>query len=298
MVETTTTTKPKAAKLAEQPAATEQPVVAVEAGLPVQMDFMADAGMGMEEADKSSFAIPFIIVLQANSPQLEKLDDAKAGMLMNSITEELFKSGEGVHVIPVSFQRRYLRWSPRSSGGGYKGEYNPIEVETGKIPGMSIHRGMYLMDVPEGVTNPFDADGRPLYDHLSDTRNHFILFQTKEGSWQPALISMASTQIKKSKRWMSRIQGVELTDPKSGRKFNPPSFSHVYLIKTELESNQKGKWYGLDINMAGAVTDPQLYQKAKDFNAQVMAGKVEVSQPADEADTTGNSGDDDDGKSF
>lgn len=244
-------------------------------GFPI--DFAADAGMGMEGADKSSFAIPFITMLQGLSPQLETVDGAKPGKFINTITNDLF---DEVIVIPCAFQRRFLRWSPRSSGGGYKGEYNPIEVETNKVPGMSIHGGVYLMDVPPGA-NPFDPKGAPLYDHLSDTRNHFVLYKTPTGSWQPALVSLSSTQIKKSKRWMSLIQGVEMEA--QGRRFNPPSFSSMYRLKPVKEENAKGSWWGMEISRVDFVQDGELYARAKEFNMQVASGAVEVAPPVQEA---------------
>lgn len=245
------------------------------------INFAEDAGMGMEGADKSSYAIPFITLLQGLSPQIETVDGAKPGLFINTITNELYSE---VMVVPCFYQRRFIRWAPRSSGGGYKGEFNPIEVETLKLPGVKIINGIYMMDVPEGA-NAFDAKGLPLYDHLQDTRNHFVLAKSKTGAWQPALISMSSTQVKKSKRWMSRIQGVEMRDV-SGKPFTPPSFSHVYRLKALKEENSKGSWWGIDVDLVEPVQDTDLYARAKDFHTQVASGAVEVSQPQEESAVT------------
>jgi hypothetical protein len=253
-------------------------------GFPI--DFAADAGMGMEGADKSSFAIPFITMLQGLSPQLETVDGAKPGKFINTITNELY---DEVMVVPCAYQRRFLRWSPRSSGGGYKGEFNPIEVETGALPGLKQINGIYLMDVPEGAP-AFDPKGLPLYDHLSDTRNHFVLAKNASGGWQPALISLSSTQIKKSKRWMSLIQGVEMEA--NGRHFNPPSFSSIYKLKPIKEENSKGSWWGLDISRVGFIEDGELYGRAKDFHSQVASGAVEVAPPPASAESGGDAGGD------
>jgi hypothetical protein len=227
------------------------------------MDFAADAGMGMEGVDKDSFAIPFIALLQGLSPQLETVDAAKPGLFINTITDEVFKE---VLVVPCAYQRRYLRWAPRSEGGGYKGEYNPIDIETGKILGVEK-----------------DADGRLRLegDELKDTRNHFVLMQSESGAWQPALLSLSSTQIKKSKRWMSRIQGIELRTAE-GKAFNPPSFSHVYKLKSVKEENSKGSWWGVEVELVEPVADPELYLRAKEFNKQVAAGEVKVQEPVSE----------------
>lgn len=232
-------------------------------------DMAADAGMGLEGADKDSFAIPFLAMLQGLSPQLETVEDAKPGLFINTITQEVFKS---VVVVPCAYQRRYLRWAPRDAGGGYKGDYQPIEVETGKIPG--VERG---------------EDGRMRLegDELKDTRNHFVLVQSESGVWQPALLSLSSTQIKKSKRWMSLIQGIELRTPE-GKAFTPPSFSHMYRLTGVKEENSKGSWWGINVENAGQVADAQLYAKARDFSKQVAAGEVKVSEPVADSDTGGD----------
>ncbi len=228
-----------------------------------EVDFSQFAGMGMEEADKSSFAIPFLTILQGLSPQLETVDGARPGLFINTITNELFKT---IKVVPCSFNRRFIRWAPRESGGGYKGEYNPVEVETGKIT-----------DVRQS------DDGRLMIgdDLLSDTRNHYVLFQDSNGAWHPALISLSSTQIKKSKRWMSRIQGIQMRNA-AGRLYTPPSFSHIYELQAVKEKNAKGEWWGLDIGTdVTPVQDAELFNIAMAFHKSVAAGEVQVQEPVE-----------------
>ncbi len=232
-------------------------------------DFEADAGLGMEGADKSSFAIPFLSILQGLSPQLETVDGAKPGLFINSITNEVFKE---VLVIPCAFQRRFLRWAPRSEGGGYKGEYNPVDIETGKIAGVQTN-----------------AEGRLMLenDELKDTRNHFVLMQTESGAWTGALLSLSSTQIKKSKRWMALILGIEMRNAQ-GKPFNPPSFSHVYKLSAAKEENSKGSWWGLQVEKVEPVGDAELYAKAKAFHNSVSAGEVEVAPPQADVEAAGS----------
>lgn len=225
------------------------------------LNFAADAGMGLEGADKDSLAIPFLGVLQPLSPIVvdELVVGAKAGLLINSITNELYKT---VQVVPVAFQRRFLRWALRENGGGYRGEYTAAEVEA-----MKIER---------------DDKGRMMIegDELRDTRNHFVMIVTESG-FQPALFSLGSTQIKKSKRWLSRIQGVQMKDA-NGRTFTPPSFSHIYDVRTIKESNDKGSWFGVEIDMVSPVADAELYAAARAFHDQIVSGKVEVATPVEE----------------
>lgn len=223
------------------------------------LDFAADAGAGLEGADNGSFAVPFLAVLQGLSPALETVEGAKPGLLMNTVTNELMK--EAI-VIPCAFQRRYLRWDG-AARGKYKGDLSPIDVETGKVVGATRD--------DKGQWNIGD-------DILKDTRNHYVLVKSASGSWQPALLSLGSTQIKKSKRWLSRIQGIELPGP-NGKPYNPASYSHVYKVTTLKEENDQGSWFGVTIDVVGPVTDAELYAKAKAFNKQVTAGMVVVSEP-------------------
>lgn len=229
------------------------------------LNFEADAGAGQEGADKDSFAIPFVSILQANSPQVEQklVKGAESGLFINNITNEL---QEQIVVIPCAFQRRFLRWAPRKEGGGFRGQYNPVDVELNRVEG--------LKEVEE--------DGRTKLkignDDLRDTRSHFVLVRNKAGQFQPAMISMASTQIKKSKRWMSRINGLEM-EGSNGKPFNPPSFSHMYLLKSVREENSEGAWYGFEIEMIGPVEDADTYSAAKEFHAKVIKGEVQVQEP-------------------
>ncbi len=226
--------------------------------------YEGDIGAGVEEADKDSYAIPFLQVLQGLSPQIESVDGAKPGLIINTITNELFKE---LLVIPCYYARRFLRWGSRENGGGLKGEYSPLDVESGKIAGVTRDSlGRYTL---EG-------------DELKDTRQHYVLFQSANGSWSPALLSLSSTQIKKSKRWMSRIQGLEIRRA-DGSCFTPPSFSHIYKITTCKEENNKGSWYGINVDLHGAITEPAVYQKAKAFYDSVKAGEVEVQKPTADA---------------
>lgn len=229
------------------------------------IDMAADAGKGLEGADKDSYAIPFLAILQGLSPQIGVVKGATPGMFINTITEELF---DEVLIIPCAFQRRFLRWSPRDEGGGFKGSFLPLEVEGDKLEGLTKN------DI-----------GQPMIgnDILRDTRIHYVLLQDKNGSWKPAVLSLSSTQIKKSKRLMSLIQGLELKRPDDPEKtYNPASFSHMYRLTTVKEENAKGKWWGLAIELEGVLTSSALYNSARKFCEEVNAGMVTTAEPQDE----------------
>lgn len=226
------------------------------AGVPATIDMQADAGAGMEGADKESYALPFLIILQKQSPQIDDIVGAKAGQFFNTVTEELYNE---VMIIPCAFQRTFIRWAPRDEGGGFKGQYDPFEVQE------------------------FEKDDRGFPcigdDNLADTRSHFILVKNKNGSWTPAVLSLSSTQVKKSKRWMSQISSIQI-DCDEG-KFNPPSYSHTYKLTTVKEENTMGKWFGVKIEIIGIIEDKTIYELAKKLNKQVTEGAVKSAEPSD-----------------
>jgi hypothetical protein len=92
---------------------------------------------------------------------------------------------------------------------------------------------------------------------------------------------MKSTQLKKSRKWNSMISSLTMQG-KNG-PFTPPRFSHVYVLKTNLEENSKGSWHGWEMSREGPVQDMALYIRAKDFNASIQSGDVVVKHQDDNA---------------
>src|SRR5690606_30643086 len=137
-----------------------------------------------------------------------------------------------------SFRRAFIRWGSDESGEGFKGEYTPDEVQAMRDRGQVVEFENRLY-FPQ-------ADGsvhEKKCDRLSDTRNHFVLILDEEGSWKEALLSLSSTQIKKSKMLMAALANVKLSG-KSGR-FTPPTYANIVRITAVPESNDKGSWYGV-----------------------------------------------------
>ena len=58
--------------------------------------------------------------------------------------------------------------------------------------------------------------------------------------------------------------------------FTPASFSHVYKLRTIQQSNDKGTWFGWEVNKVGPVEDSSLYQQAKAFAESVSRGDIKV----------------------
>ena len=65
--------------------------------------------------------------------------------------------------------------------------------------------------------------------------------------------------------------------------FTPPTYSHIYNLKTVQMSNDKGTWFGWDVSKVGPVTDKGIYTIAKGFAEKNSKGLVKVKPENPEA---------------
>jgi hypothetical protein len=234
---------------------------------------------GGYEVTRDDVAIPFLVILQPLSPQLEVggpeyLEDAKPGMIMNSVTKELFNS---VMVLPIEYKRSFIEWVPRDKGGGFRGEFPP-----------ATHEAIFTARLDRATGRASLENG----NHLVDTRSFYVLTSSDAtedaaANVAPAMISMASTQIKKAKNWMSMITGYAPPGMKP-RVNGYPGWFAVYSLSSVMEQNEKGKWWGWKINRVGFNHVEELRATAAAFYTQVRAGAVRVDRAAmdGEAETT------------
>lgn len=235
------------------------------AGLPAVIDFGADAGAGFEDADSTAYAIPFLRILQSLSPQCKKSDPAyikgaEEGDFFNTVTEKLYKGEDGVLVVPCHYAHKYNAWAPRNEGGGFRGTYSAADAA--RLP---TTRNADNQDVL--------SDG----SLLTDTREHYVLIVAADGTTEPALLALSGSQLKKSKKWMTLMQGIRIQGQIA------PMFSQVYKITPTAESNDKGSWSGIKVEHHGPVTDIDVYQTAKQFRDMVRSGSIQAA-PADGLD--------------
>lgn len=229
-------------------------------GLPVAIDFSADVGSGFEDADANSFAIPFLRQLQSMSGQCKKTDasyikGAEEGDFVNTVTEKLYKGDEGVIVIPCHYNHVYNKWAPNR--GGYRGKLTTAEYATTDKSSYTDAKG-----------NKYEGDEEG--NVLQDTREHYVIIVNSDGSTEPALLTISGSEIKKSKKWMTLMQGIRI-----GGKL-APMFSQKYKLTAVGESNDKGSWAGLKIEHLGSVETIEEYNAAKEFREMVRSGEAQA----------------------
>jgi len=228
----------------------------------VMDDLLEFAGEGTA-FDSSEMQIPFLRVLQALSPQLNKkkaeyIDGASSGDLYNTVTNQYFDGDEGVTVIPCFQTVKYLEFTPREQGGGFRGEIpasDPILNRTERVGAKEM--------LPNG-------------NELVKSDQHYSLIVMPDGMYQPIVIDMKSTQLKVSRRWKTSIAGYRVKHPKTGQLFTPPVFATMWKLSTVEESNDQGSWSNYKIDPLGLVEDRNLLLEAKAFRDSVAAGEVKA----------------------
>lgn len=215
--------------------------------LPTTNLFEKDAGAGLEGITTADLAIPFLSILQTNSPQLDRSEStyikgAVAGQIFNSVSNAVY---DKVTVVPCAFQHKVVEWKPRGTGGGLVAQYN-------------------REDSPEDVTvNDKGQMQRANGNVLIATAYHYVLIINSEIT--QAVLPMSSTQLKKSKKWNSLMAALKMKT-QDGEDFTPPTYSHSYELTTAGESNDKGKWFGWVIANGKLVTDPKIAAAGRAFS--------------------------------
>ena len=236
------------------------------------------AAFGADEME-----IPFIRALQALSPQLNKkkpeyIDGAEQGDLFNTVTGQVWKGEEGVTIIPCYQVTKYLEFTPRDMGGGFRGEISPTNP------------------VLQQTTRQGSKELLPNGNELVKSDQHYCLVLDGEGSFQPAVIDMKSTQLKVSRRWKTQISMQKIKHPKTGQMITPPLFATEWKITTVEESNDQGSWFNPSVEKVGLVGERDLMLEAKAFRDSVAAGEAKA--VAEESVPTSSSVEQDDSIPF
>lgn len=236
-----------------------------------------DEGSGQEGIESQDLMIPRIQVLQTMSPQLNKRDGkfiegAEVGHIWNTVSNETVDGEDGIVVVPIKYRRAHIEWQPERKGfvRDHGSDGSVLEQCTQE----------------EGFTNRLDNG-----NEIVVTGEYFIFVVKEDGSYTPALLSMTSSQLKKARRWNSMMNHLKLPKPDGTGVFNPAMFYSSYKLTTVPEENDKGSWFGWDIEMldgeSGGIlkslkNGQDIYMNARSFKEKLSEGSVSA-VPEEEA---------------
>jgi len=274
-------------------------------------DFGEDAGVGLENVDKSELKLPWITLLQSNSPQVEdgdpkQMPGAKAGQFLNTLTKRLYDGKKGFVIVPAMRDRNFVEYTPRNLGGGFLGAHSPTDPaittlianhnrKLGRRPDAEIYGKL-------STTTKHSSDGLPLDGtEFIDTRYLFAVVAPEDEPAFWAMLSFKSTQIDKQKQLVSRALGFKYPHPaKPGVMQNPPLWAHRWYMTSKPEQKKGKTFQGYELKLAEKnedgsekpewfslmKMDDELYQLGRSLYKAMASGeaKADFSQQASEAD--------------
>lgn len=225
-------------------------------------DLVSFEGEGLDY-DTSELQIPFVRIIQALSPQIKKSDSAyiqgaSMGDLFNTVTNQYWSGEEGVTVIPCYQETKYLKFGPRTQGGGFLGELakdDPQITQARREGGKEI--------LPDG-------------NELVKSDQHYCLILDEDGVPGFGIIDMKSTQLKISRRWKTMAKMLSVKHPKTGQLVSPPIFGSMWKLKTVEESNDMGSWFNYTIERVGYVNNKELLDAAVAFRNSITSGQAKA----------------------
>jgi hypothetical protein len=224
-----------------------------------------DAGVGFEGTTANDLSIPFIGILQSNSPQIDgdnPVEGAKPGMLINTVTGELISGDTGQTFIPVHYDRAFVEWTPRDKGGGFVGLHDPnselvktmVEKHKGQKGKIILSNGNELIETEYCYCLLLEPDAK-----------------TVAGFAVLSLTSTKLTPFRKFKTSLFMLKG------------KPPLFVNRATLKTAKQKNDKGTFYNANfVPAVGAdwksslipnnADHKELIEEAKSFREMVLNG--------------------------
>jgi hypothetical protein len=201
-------------------------------------DYGDSAGAGFDNQTNEDVSIPFLGVLQSNSPQVasreNRIEGARPGDLINTVTNEVFDGGKGVYFQPSDTSHVFVEWKPRDAGGGFVAIHaldSPVVAQAKKE---STVFGKYKTPAGNDLIETFYITGM-IHRSLN-------IDEQAAGSIEPAVIAFSSTKIKVYKSIMTRLRTFQ-----NGK---PPLFAHRLIITTSGEKNDRGEFYNFSVKPA------------------------------------------------
>lgn len=240
--------------------ATAKESAQLPAGMSDMEELLRDSGAGVDDMGMDDVAVPYLYVLQSNSPQVNPdadayIEGAKAGMFYNNVSNEVYDGrNEGLVVIPCAYERKYVEWVPRDSGGGYVADHD-------------IESNILSETTPNEKGIPCLRNG----NLIIETAYHYVYFKNpKDGQWDQIIIPMKSTFLKKSRRWNKTLMATLIP----GTSNRAPRWLYPYSLKTVKESKGDQTWSNIDLTRLDEMVTADQYRAAKAFAELFSSGAI------------------------
>lgn len=219
------------------------------------VDYGPMAGEGYENTSSDDFAIPFIGILQAQSPQLidpnMKIVGAQPGTLLNTVTNEIMSGDDGFIFVPCVTEHVFTEWRPRDDGGGFAGRHSlasPVVAEAIQSGRRSEKGNKPLLENGNELVETYYV-----YGYMLDSME-----SNQDGD--AVVLAINSSKIKVYKKYMSQLRQCR---PLRGA----PLFCNRIRVTTAFEKPGDFGYY----NFAFAPANPV----GKEISEQILSSSIE-----------------------
>lgn len=234
-------------------------------------DYGSDAGSGFENTTQADLTIPFLGVMQSNSPEVEA-GNCKMGDIVNSVTGEVIDGSVGVPFIPCHKEILWVEWRPRAAGGGIAARHSPASDVVQKA---KADRGEQMGKIT--LANGND---------LVETHYIYLLLLTPDGTATDgfAVLSCASTKITPAKKFTTALYML---------KGKPPLFASRARLRTVKEENEKGRFANVEFrplsgswadSLINPTTNRELLEEGRAFREMIVSGAAKMSDEVPQGD--------------
>ena len=250
--------------------------VADPAALNMPAFMREDAGAGKDAIDQSDMEMPRLKLMQGLSKELEVYNDLRPGHFFHTAAEEIFD--KPFLAVPIFFDRRYILWRPRDSGGGilaraddgvhWSPSSGEFEVQLDKKDGGGKVIWVLAPTVAQsglanwGTMDPSDPNSPP----AATLMYNYLLAFPEHPELMPAVFTFQRSGIKQGKRFNTKLKTTRT-----------PLFGLKFLFTPFQDTNGRGQdFWNVDVKGAGVVEDEALYRQYKDMHEGVKGAGLRI----------------------
>jgi len=259
--------------------------LAIASGSQLPAFMQQDSGKGLENMRAEDMATPRLILMQATSKELTKNNKLSAGDFFHSATEEIFD--KPLLVTPIYYDRRYILWNPRDSGGGILARsddgvnWSPpdakFEVKLDKKDGghkvtWVTKKTVAASGLAEwGSMNPNDPQSPP----AATLMHNFVFAFPDDPDRMPAVFTFQRSLVTEGRKFLTRLKAQRA-----------PMFGTIFELSSTDETKGDNQFKGVALVGKGLIADDDLYQRFKDLNKTFSELGMKIKAEEDLADDT------------
>lgn len=209
-------------------------------------------GLGLGDGE-----IPRLKLLQAQSPELVRCDNARQGEFWHSLIDD--RIGPTVRICPIYIDWRFILWRPREAGGGILARaddgkhWTPADTEfTMKLEsGHEVKWRTARTVAASGLNKRGSYDPSDAKSPAAATRTYSVVCSFPDRpDWPPAVVLLQGRAAKAATNLIGQL-----------KVLRAPSFGVIVEMTSIEAKSPSGDFYNYAFAVAGPVEDKTFYEQ-------------------------------------